>query len=195
MKYIDDYSGYGNKVLYEMCKTKPKHEDIDEIVGKVWLIGRSYSAAIERKAGAKMKEGGNFYKDQVAPAILNSDIDEWIESVSSIHRITKDNYLLVLAAHKNLTNLFKQITGTEKRSLASKYLHFHQPNAFFIFDSIANREIRKRIDKTRYKSQKGYDDQYSSFVERCIYYRDTYFEKEIGGLSTPRKLDMALLGY
>ena len=60
MKYIDDYSGYGNKILYDMCATKPRHDDIDIIVGKIWLIGRSYSAAIERKAGTKMIPGGNF---------------------------------------------------------------------------------------------------------------------------------------
>ena len=197
MKYLDDYSGYGNKVLYRMCKDAPKHTDIDEIIGKIWIIGRSYSASIERKAGAKMIEGKDFYKEQVAPAIKNSEIDTWLNSVSSIKRLTKENLHLSLSVHKNVTDLFKDITGIEKRSLASKYLHFHQPNAFFIYDSIANTEIRNilREKKLRHKYQKGYDDEYSSFVERCLYYRDNYFEKEIGGFSTPRKLDMKLLGY
>lgn len=197
MKYTDDYSGYGNKVLYRMCKEAPTHNDIDEIMGKIWIIGRSYSASIERKAGPKMINGKDFYKDQVAPAIKNSDIGKWIDSVSSIRRLTKENVHLALAAHKNVTDLFKEITGVDKRSLASKYLHFHKPKAFFIYDSLANVEIRKilRDKKQRHQYIKGYDDEYSSFVARCLYYRDNYFEKHIGGLSTPRKLDMKLLGY
>ena len=40
---------YGNSVLYRMCKEQPEHKDIDVIVGKIWLIGRSYAAAIERR--------------------------------------------------------------------------------------------------------------------------------------------------
>lgn len=197
MNYIDDYSGYGNKVLYRMCSDAPYHTDIDEIMGKVWIIGRSYSASIERKAGPKMIDGKDFYKDQVAPAIKNSEIDLWLESVASIKRLTGENVHLALSAHKKVTNLFKEITGIEKRSLASKYLHFHKPNAFFIYDSIANTNIRKllREKKSKFKYQKGFDNEYSSFVERCLYYRDNFFENEIGGLSTPRRLDMKLLGY
>ena len=197
METIDDYSGYGNKVLYQMCKDAPKHVSIDEISGKIWIIGRSYSASIERKAGANMVEGEDFIKTKVAPAMRNSGIDTWLESVSSISRLTDKNIELSLACHKKLTDLFKKITGIDKRSLASKYLHFHRPQAFFIFDSVANTNIRARLrdKKIRHSYPKGYDNEYSSFVTRCVYYRDNYFEEKIGGLATPRKLDMELLGY
>jgi len=197
MTTISDYSGYGNKILYQMCKDAPLHTNIDEIEGKIWLIGRSYSAAIERKAGSKMTKGVNFYKEVVAKQIKESNIDSWLNDVSLITRVTEENLDLVLSCHKNVTNLFKEITGLEKRSLASKYLHFHQPKAFFIYDSIANRNIRKILSdkKQKHMYPEGYDNEYSSFVTRCIYYRDHYFEKEIGGLATPRKLDMSLLGY
>lgn len=204
---LDDYSGYGNDVLYRMCKKAPKHTDIDQIVGKIWIIGRSYSASIERKAGSKMQDGVNFYSEHVAPLIKKSKIDKWIESVSSIRRLNDENIKLSLLAHKNLTDLFNDITGINKRSLASKYLHFHCPRAFFIYDSIANRNVRKSLsdllkappkknkDKPTYKSYDGYDNEYSKFVSRCLFYRDNYLETEIGGLATPRKLDMDLLGY
>ena len=42
---------FGNEVLYRMCRESPLHEDPDVVVGKVWLIGRSYAAAIERRSG------------------------------------------------------------------------------------------------------------------------------------------------
>ena len=35
---------YGNSVLYRMCAEKPEHKVPDIIKGKMWLIGRSYSA-------------------------------------------------------------------------------------------------------------------------------------------------------
>lgn len=50
MEYAKDYSGYGNEVLYKMCSEMPKYDDIEVISAKLWIIGRSYSAAIERKA-------------------------------------------------------------------------------------------------------------------------------------------------
>ena len=40
---------YANSILYEMCSKTPLHNDADVIVGKIWLIGRSYAAAIERR--------------------------------------------------------------------------------------------------------------------------------------------------
>ena len=46
-----DNWGWGNEVLYRMCREEPGHTKLDVIAGKVWPIGRAYSAAIERKAG------------------------------------------------------------------------------------------------------------------------------------------------
>ena len=34
----------GNKVLYDLCRLYPRHEQVDQIVAKVWLIGRAYAA-------------------------------------------------------------------------------------------------------------------------------------------------------
>jgi hypothetical protein len=39
----------GNQVLYSLCQAHPRHDHSDAIVAKVWLIGRSYAAAIERE--------------------------------------------------------------------------------------------------------------------------------------------------
>src|SRR6266576_2399763 len=123
MKVADDYSGYGNEVLYRMCAERPEHTDIDVIASKIWLIGRAYSAAIERKV--RVKKGEDFYHQIVAPRIRDSRVDEWIKSVSDIDRLTTYNLALSLSCHKKLTDLFATLTSFQKRSLASKYLHFH----------------------------------------------------------------------
>ncbi|AJH77677.1 hypothetical protein [Heyndrickxia coagulans] len=44
---------FGNEILYEMCRKNPDHNKADVIVGKIWLIGRSYAAAIENRKTEK----------------------------------------------------------------------------------------------------------------------------------------------
>lgn len=197
MKIANDDSGYGNDILYRMCAERPKHTDLDTIASKIWIIGRAYSATIERKAGKRIEAGKDFYRETVAPAIRNSGIDDWIASVSSIDRLTNENVALSLSCHKNVTDLFKSITDFEKRSLASKYLHFHARNAFFIYDSIANRRIKEKLrgKQSRLTYLDGFDKEYAVFSARCIFYRDEFLEKELGALVTPRRLDMSLMGY
>jgi len=191
MKYANDYSGYGNEVLYRMCEERPRHDNIDTIMSKLWIIGRAYSAAIERKAG----EG--FSLQQAAEQIKASEIDSHISKLQKIDRTSLENVDTLLTAHKYFTDVLKDITDLNKRSLASKYLHFHAPRCVFIYDSIANRRIREIMtpNKRRFKLKKSFDDDYEGFVYRCIYYRDKVFENEINALATPRKIDMKLLGY
>ena len=45
----------------------------------------------------------------------------------------------ILRTHKFLTDIFFGLTGLKMRSLVSKYLHFHCPEKFFIYDSIAEK--------------------------------------------------------
>ena len=189
MEYAEDYSGWGNEVLYRMCSERPAHDSVDTVVGKLWIIGRSYSASIERKAGK------DFNIEDAAKILIRSGIDVAINELKSIDRPTIDNISIVLNAHKMLTNLLASATGIEKRSLASKYLHFHAPRSVFIYDSIANKEIRNRMPRKRFKTAEEFDKAYSSFCYRCLHYRDSKLEPRLGALATPRKLDMELLGY
>ena len=39
----------GNKVLYDLCRERPLHTDTQAVLAKIWLIGRAYAAAIERR--------------------------------------------------------------------------------------------------------------------------------------------------
>lgn len=69
----------GNDVLYSLCRTRPRHIHQGDILAKIWLIGRSYAVAIERRT-EKSDENDDFYIDRVAPAIAASDIDRWIKA-------------------------------------------------------------------------------------------------------------------
>ena len=64
----------GNRTLYDLCRNHPEHKKIAEIIAKVWLIGRSYAASIERRRNAD-QFGDGFYEATVAPTIKESGID------------------------------------------------------------------------------------------------------------------------
>lgn len=191
---------WGDNILYTMCEKNSGHGDLDVVIGKVWLIGRAYSATIERKAGNAMQPGKNFYIATVGPKILASEIDDWIQPLSNYSRIDNTNIEKILEVHNKLTQLFRNITssdksddGVSKRSLASKYLHFHLPSLFFIYDSIAKNEINECM-KTLNKKKKRqtnlykYDKEYEIFVMNCLELRENFEEKLEERLST-RDLD------
>ena len=186
---------WGNSILYDMCKNNLKHKKADIALAKIWLIGRSYSAAIERGAGEHVESSVDFYAEKVAPMLVNSDIDKWISKLNKIGRVTGDNYKELLEVHFKLMNEIIKITDKKKRSLVSKYLHFHAPESVFIYDSIANKSIRALLseEEVNFKYIKGYDNAYSLFVVRCLYLRDEIIEPKIGKKVSPRFIDKVLL--
>jgi len=63
-----------------------------------------------------------------------------------------------------LTDIFTKISGIEKRSLSSKYLHFHFPDLFFLYDSRAVTSSRRLLP--RFKAEippKNVDKEYGNF--------------------------------
>ncbi len=184
---------WANCVLYRMCRDHPRHRNHEVIIGKMWLIGRAYAASIERGAG----KDEDIYA-RIAPEIAASGLDKWLADVSDVRSVDMENLHRVLAVHHRLTAFLKKHTRRERRSFASKYLHFHNPSAFFIFDSRADREIRQRMGRSRFvlsRSCVEADPAYAAFVLRCISYRDREAATSPGIPMTPRELDKRLLGY
>ena len=121
--------GFANGVLYDLCKNYPHHSERCVILAKILLIGRAYAAAIERrKSGAEIND--DFYEKIVVPMFLKSNIDKKISSLAKCDTLSKENLPAVLSVHKYLVARMRTITGLDKRSLASKYLHFHRPELF-----------------------------------------------------------------
>ena len=185
------YGNFGNDVLYRMCKEKPLHVDRDVIHSKLWLIGRSYSAAIERKANDPKRAMQNAVGE-----LLNSKIDERIASARKIRRVESGNVVEVLELHGLMTKLLKKATGIRKRSLASKYLHFHAPSAFFIYDSVVVRNLHEVFRKSQLPRVIGLPDDvdaaYAKYVFRALEYRDKILEPKVGNPVSPREVDKYL---
>jgi hypothetical protein len=185
---------FGNKVLYELCEVHPAHTNEDEIIAKVWLVGRSYSAAIERRKDSREVGGESFYTQIVGPKMRQARVDEWLSPLSDYIRPTLDNCAEIIDAHKRLTDLFHEITGLEKRSLASKYLHFHFRNLFYIYDARASQNLAKITPRLKVMPALGnYDQVYATHFMRSLNLVDL-IEREHGIYLNPRKLDDYLLG-
>ena len=181
----------GNEALYELCRKHPGHRDDDAILAKVWLIGRSYAASIERRRRKPSENGDEFYLDQVAPAIKRAGVDRWFAQLSDLRR---PDAASVVPVHARLTALFEQISGLEKRSLASKYLHFHFPRAVYIFDDRVNHGIRRVTPALRLRGLPftACDETYARFFVRCGQFHEE-IEQLVGRRVSPRDVDKVLL--
>jgi hypothetical protein len=74
----------------------------------------------------------------------------------------------ILKVHFYLTDLINDLTEQNKRSFCSKYLHFHFPHLFFIYDTRAVKAIGLLKTKFQYKYKEqidanGIDKEYASF--------------------------------
>ncbi len=188
----DLYGDFGNEILYRMCAENPSHANVEIVHGKLWLIGRAYAASVERKA----RKG--FLQKHAAQNLVDAgtEIDSKIGDLAKITRVDASNLTTVLDAHHYLTERFRQSTGLAKRSLASKYLHFHARNAVFIYDSIAATRIGKEMGLMRsarsFRALNGYDETYTAFATRCLQFRDHILEPYLGRPVDPRELDKYL---
>lgn len=182
-----------NGILYRMCEEHPLHVDENEIVAKLWIIGRTYAAALERRKNKK-DDKIDFYYEEAAPAI--KEFQKYLDN--SIEEINKgSNITIVIKTHKLLVDNFKKITGLEKRSLASKYLHFHCRNAVYIYDSIASTSMNKLVknpekDFLDGMDEKNFDKTYADFVAKMLVLK-AHLENSLNINLSPRDLDDFLL--
>lgn len=184
-----------NRVLYDLCREHPAHLDDSEILAKVLLIGRVYAAAIERRRNKdEDHENDRFYIDAVAPSIRASAIDEWLHDARTATPAGPAGLKTMVEVHGRVTGLFSDISNLEKRSLASKYLHFHVPRLFFIFDSRAVEAMREFSDvlPRASRSAGNGDNEYRKFVEKASSLTQLC-EREYGLSMLPRHVDNLLL--
>ncbi|MCC8996063.1 MAG: hypothetical protein LM517_03180 [Nitrosomonas sp.] len=183
----------GNEVLYKLCRTRPAHKDAADVIAKIWLIGRSYAAAIERRKN-KSDENDNFYVNAVAPAVIASSIDEWLKQARQHDKPSINSLTTLLQVHHRTTQLFNDISGLEKRSLASKYLHFHVPQLFYIYDTRAVEALRL-LGGLVCRAGRGTvetDNEYRKFAEKCLSLQQ-HVKEQYGVSLSPRELDNLLL--
>jgi hypothetical protein len=184
-----------NSVLYDLCRDHPSHTDDGEVLAKILLIGRVYAAAIERRRNkSDAHENDHFYVDTVAPAVRNSGIDEWLHRARVAVPGTPEGMRTLVEVHGRVTRLFSEISDLEKRSLASKYLHFHVPKLFFLYDTRAVEAMREFSDilPRAERTDGNGDNEYRKFALKCDSLVE-YCRSKLGLSPNPRQLDNLLL--
>ena len=137
-KYCDSKAGdKGNGILYDLCKKYPNHKDESDIRAKIWLIGRSYSVAVERRKKFRKLSNDVFYS-KVTQKLKNLDLDKQIKKIPKAVKLNEKDVGTICHIHSCLTKKFYELTNLNKRSLVSKYLHFHRP-IVPIYDSRAKK--------------------------------------------------------
>jgi hypothetical protein len=183
----------GNDLLYTLCRDHPSHRETSVVIAKVWLIGRAYASAIERRRG-RHEASDSFYVESVAAAMMGSDIDGWIATAQDKAARGQDAMPEMLATHARVSQLFEGIAGLNKRSLASKYLHFHVPRVFYIYDTRAVEAMRALstcLGRTLHVGG-AMDNEYRRFVDKCVLLQ-SLIEGRLAVRLTPRQLDNLLL--
>jgi hypothetical protein len=139
---------FENKILYAMCRDYPDHEDPYVTAGKITAIGRIYAAAPERGAGTGRGKGS--LSQAIAVRLAKSELDKRLDAIAFSDRFSETNRSQIVEAQQLLVDEIARatrgwsISGNDSSwsprnqlSFASKYLHFHRPNAFPIMDSYA----------------------------------------------------------
>ena len=188
---------FGNQILYDLCRNNFNHDQDDVIIAKVLFIGRIYAAAVERRRNKQDVINDNFYIDIIAPTFRKSAIDNHLNELRKYKTITLDNIKEILKTHYYLTEILNKITALNKRSFASKYLHFHLPDLFYIYDSRAVEGIRSFVRRTPIyleKIIKGVecDKEYAKFFCKCFNLKKQV-EKQYDIKITNRQLDNMLV--
>lgn len=187
---------FGNKVLYDLCKENFSHKEDGKIIAKVWLIGRAYAAAIERRRN-KIDINDDFYVQVVAPLFRKSELDKYLGILKQEGKITIGNIENILKTHYYLMQDIKSITNLEKRSFCSKYLHFHLPELFFLYDSRAVNALRQFISRvpkefTHFSKIERVDNEYAKFLVKCFVLKNQ-IENKYNLTLTNREFDKILI--
>jgi hypothetical protein len=166
-----DWGGVDD-VLYELCCRHPGHRDRRSTTAKVALIGRAYSAGLERRVSPPKGQQAIViiadYFEQHGP-----EIDEILAPLRAVREpLSLDGISTIVAARGRFTRLLLGVTtdGKSPRSFASKYLHFHHP-AVPIYDSYALagivRLVRWDAGQVPFRCPAGGDDVTDGYYQFC----------------------------
>jgi predicted RNase H-like nuclease len=140
-----DWGGV-DETLYRLCAEHPDHSDRRWATAKVALIGRAYSAGLERRVtpapGQQAIAVIADYFEQHA-----GDVDAILGGLASIAEpLSVVDMRTIVAVHGRFTHLLVGVTTDKKtpRSFASKYLHFHCP-VVPIYDDYCSRSLTRRV--------------------------------------------------
>jgi len=186
-----------NDVLYSMCRDRPGHSALPDVVAKVGIVARAYAAGLERHGDPD----GPGAVVGVARALTDNckEVDALVSELKSVagtgEVVGHRELLEVVRVHGRIQALVASATRSSVRSWVSKYLHFHAPGVP-IFDSRARGVLEGRYDRRKarnrhFRRPDSADYHYWSFCNRFL---SMWLEARSHGLDVSvRRLDQYLL--
>lgn len=188
-----------DSVLYKMCRKYPGHAHTNEIIAKALIIGRTYAVALERNKSTQDREANErYYTTTIAGAVRKANLDRRLALLRQLRPLSETAIFEALRVHGALMDELRQVTEDDKRSFASKYLHFHLPKHFFIYDSRAVKSMRaycSRLPPASYaaiQEHEGIDREYATYCLKAVELRKAIREG-FGVTLNPRQLDNFLI--
>lgn len=159
---IDDW-------LYSLCAASG-HTDRTDVHAKVAIVGRTYSAGLERHV--VLGEGQSDRLDVAADHLVahGDEIDEQLVRLGAATGVlTPDRLTDLVDVHGWFTRLLAEVCRASPRSFASKYLHFHCPD-MLVYDSYATAALCADFPLSpgvrAFPKPAGADDEYDAYCRR-----------------------------
>jgi hypothetical protein len=172
-----------SRALYDLCFFHRHHLRDELVADKLRLIGRLY---------AEYGAGLGFSPELGAHCLAKSPVDRWFSALSTAEQL--DGWLL-LELHKRVMDVFFDLPEAEARSLASKYLHFHFPELFCIYDSRVEAAVHAMGEgDCGFLAIGEHDPVYGRFHAGCRKLADR-LAPVIGRRPSPRELDRVLRAW
>jgi hypothetical protein len=173
------------RALYDLCFMYRNHQRDEIVADKLRLITRLY-------ADSPNWPGKAFSAESAAHHLTCSKVDHWFGSLSTAEEL---DVSLLLELHRRVMKLFHDITDEEARSLASKYLHFHFPELFFVYDTrIATALSLLMHGDCGFLALAEFDPAYGRFHACCRKLVDR-ITPMVGRHLSPRELDRVLRAW
>jgi hypothetical protein len=172
------------RALYELCFLHRHHFQDDIVADKLRMIVRLCA-----EHGFNVN---SFSPEFVAHRLGRSGVDRWFAGLATAEQI---DMALVFEMHRRVMDVFADLLAEQSRSLASKYLHFHFPELFYLYDQrVAAAAIDIGDGECGYLARTEHDPAYGRFFACCRKLTDK-LSALAGRRLNPRELDRVLRAW
>lgn len=169
------------RALYELCFIHRDHFQDEIVADKLRMIVRLCAESGLAVPG--------FSPEYTAHRLGQSGVDSWFAGIATAEQIDP---ALVFEMHKRVMDVFADLPADQARSLASKYLHFHFPELFFLYDSrVAAAAFAIGQGECGYLARSEHDPEYGRFFACCRKLTER-LAAPAGRRLNPRELDRVL---
>lgn len=173
-----------SRALYELCFLHRNHFQDDIVADKLRMIVRLCA-----EHGLTVN---GFSPEFAAHRLGQSGVDSWFAGIATAEQIDP---ALVFEMHKRVMDVFGDLPAEQSRSLASKYLHFHFPELFYLYDRrVEAAAIDLGDGECGYLARAEHDPDYGRFFACCRRLSDQ-LSKLAGRRLNARELDRVLRAW